>query len=68
MVDSKTDLWLCGYAAALAPVERIFGESKLVTEIMKCDGLTVANLQKAGVEEFDLAPIMKAHGMKEPKS
>ena len=56
----QADSWLCGYAAALAAVQRLYGETTLVKEVMKCDGLTVAHLRAAGVESFDLIQIVKA--------
>lgn len=57
-------MWCSGYAAALAPLERLFGQSTLVVEIMKADGITVDDLRKVGVGAFDLEAIVKAHGSK----
>jgi hypothetical protein len=54
------DEWLCGYAAALAAVQRLYDGSTLVAEVMKCDGLTIDHLRAAGVEEFDLKQILRA--------
>ena len=56
------DEWLCGYAAALAAVQRLYDETTLVKEVMRCDGLTVEHLRAAGVEEFDLKQILRAVG------
>jgi len=58
----QVDEWLCGYAAALAAVQRLYHESSLVKNVMICDGITVAHLRTAGVEEFDLIQIVKAVG------
>lgn len=61
---AKKDEWLCGYAAALGAVQRLFHENKIVVEVLKCDGLTIADLRNAGAEAFDMTAIEAAHGNK----
>jgi hypothetical protein len=56
------DEWLCGYAAALGAMRRLFHHDSSVASVLQADGLTVAHLQAAGVEKFDLDPIKAATG------
>jgi len=67
-VESKPDRhpsrdeWLCGYAAALGAVRRLYHHDSAVAGVLVADGLTVAHLLAAGVEKFDLDPIKAATG------
>jgi hypothetical protein len=56
----ERDAWLCGYAAALANVDRQHDQPTIVRNCMDGDGLTVKMLRDAGVEAYDLDPIKKA--------
>lgn len=58
----QSNEWLCGYAAALANIDRQHDRPSMVRDAMVGDGLTVRMLKDAGVEEYDLAPIRKAMG------
>ncbi len=57
---TNRDEWLCGYAAALANVDRQHDQPQLVYSCMVGDGISVQMLVDAGVEEYDLDPIKKA--------
>lgn len=52
--------WLRGFAAALGAVQRFYDRGTIVAEVMKHDGVTLADLKAAGVEAFDLDPIKQA--------
>lgn len=52
--------WLRGYAAALAAIQRSFGQSSMVVSILVGDGVTVEELREARVGAFDLKPILRA--------
>lgn len=58
--DTERDTWLCGYAAALAAVRRLYHEDTIVEQVLHADGLSLLVLKKAGVEAFDLDEIRKA--------
>jgi hypothetical protein len=59
-VKSGRDEWLCGYAAALSCIVRQHDEPGLVVSALVGDGITVTQLEAAGVESFDLDVIKKA--------
>ena len=58
---NQQDDWLCGYAAALAAVQKLYHESSIVTGVLIGDGLTLEHLRSAGVEQVDLNQIEKAY-------
>lgn len=60
----ERDEWMCGYAAAVAAVQRLYREHTIARQVMICDGVTPEKLEAAGVEEFDMKEIRKAwkHG------
>ncbi len=60
VASAGRDDFLCGYAAALGAVQRLFDEGKIVSEVLKCDGLTLAHLRAARVEAFDMRALRKA--------
>ena len=56
----KADEWLQGYAAALSTVYRVTGINTAVEQALICDGLTLADLERAGADEFDLDGVRRA--------
>lgn len=57
----KRDEWYCGYAAALAAIlRRPDGDRDLVCQTMIGDGVSLGDLQRGGVEDYDLKPIRDA--------
>lgn len=46
-----------GFACALASLARGLGPPSMAIDIMNTNGITLADLEKAGVEEFDLKPL-----------
>ena len=63
----KRDEWLCGYAAALAAAKRLHDDTSVVESVLVSDGITLARLKDAGVEEFDLCQIRKCVRARDPK-
>lgn len=59
-MNEPHDVWLRGFAAALGALQRMHHRDSMVRDIMAGDGVTLADLERAGVAEFDLAPIRKA--------
>ncbi len=55
--EAKRDEWLCGYAAALGAMAR---HDASVRTVMTGDGITLAKLRAAGVEDFDMRDIERA--------
>lgn len=56
----ERDAWLCGYAAALANLDRQHDQPTMVRDCMVGDGVTIKMLKDAGVEAYDLDPIKEA--------
>jgi hypothetical protein len=46
-----------GFAIAVASVARDHGLPSVAVDIMRCNGVSLQDLQDAGVEQFDLKPI-----------
>jgi hypothetical protein len=59
-MSARNDEWLCGYAAALGAVRRLYLNDVIVEQVLAGDGLTMADLIKAGAEAFDTDEIRKA--------
>jgi hypothetical protein len=57
---TKRDAWLCGYAAALGAVMRLYNEAQIVESVIRADGLSPERLALGGAEEFDMKPIRRA--------
>lgn len=57
---SEKNEFYCGYAAAIGALIRLHDEKTMAIDVMNCDGVTVSDLEKAGVEDFDLKPIREA--------
>lgn len=55
--EVKRDEWLCGYAAVLGAMAR---HDASVRTAMVGDGITLAKLRAAGVEDFDMRDIERA--------
>ena len=53
------DEWACGYAVALAEVNRISDNPTLVAEVLRSAGLTIAELARMGLDDFDLDELRK---------
>ena len=53
--------WLRGYAAALAAAARGWNEHGMVEMIMKGDGISLSDMEAAGVEPYDLNEIRASH-------
>lgn len=51
--------WLCGYAVALAEVNRQSDNPTLVAEVLRSAGLTLAELKRIGIDKFDLDELRK---------
>ena len=49
-----------GFAAAVATLIRAFDQPGMAIEIVRSNGLSLADFQRADVEDFDLLPIRKA--------
>jgi len=61
MSDGKLrNEFLCGFACALANLNRLFDVPSKVEDIMNGAGLSVIDLEAGGVEEYDLSEIRKA--------
>ncbi len=58
---ASSDDWLCGYAAALGAIRRLYQADTMVVQTLICDGLTIEQLEAAGAEQFDLDAIREAH-------
>ena len=52
--------WLQGFAAGIAAIDRMHDCPSFVVDAMHGDGVSVADLKRAGVEPFDLDVIRKA--------
>ncbi len=57
--ERQPDPWLCGYACALANVNRRFDRPTLIESTLQSDGITLAQLEAAGVEDYDLDELRK---------
>jgi hypothetical protein len=55
--EPTRDEWLCGYAAALAAVVRLHHLPSTVADVLTADGITLEDLEDAGVEDFDLRQL-----------
>lgn len=53
------DEWLCGYAAALADLNRCFHHEGMVASTMQSGGITIERLRKGGVEAYDLDELKR---------
>lgn len=49
----------CGMAVALGSLAREHDQPSVAIDIMKCNGVSLKDLQDAGVEPFDLKPLRK---------
>lgn len=54
------DLWMQGYAVALANIWRGWHEGGLVCMVMQGDGITLADLEAGGADEYDLKALREA--------
>lgn len=62
-MTSDRDDWVCGYAAALAAImRRPDHDDVLVKQTLIGDGITADMLREAGVEAYDLNPLLHALG------
>lgn len=52
---------LVGYGMALADVYRQTGNGEIVVDTMKETGMTLEDLEKSGLEEYDLDELKQAH-------
>lgn len=56
------DRWVQGFMAACAITLRNHGETTMVTDTFRCNYMTVTQMRKAGVDEYDieiLRPVIK---------
>lgn len=56
----KNELFYIGCAIILGSLVRERDTPSVAIDIMRCNGITLKNLQDAGVDEFDLKPIRAA--------
>jgi hypothetical protein len=49
------DVWMRGFATALASMWRLHHDPQMVHAVLRHNGLTVEDLRAAGVDEYDLA-------------
>ena len=54
MTTSPPDEFLNGFAIALATVQRMHDDPTAVKDAIEGNGLTIADLRKAGVDPYDL--------------
>ena len=57
--SATTSLFLHGWAAALADMNRGHDQPTIVANVMHGGGVTVRDLKRAGVESYDLDEIRK---------
>jgi len=48
-----------GYAVVIAHLIRVYDLPSMAKDIMDSDGITIADLKKAKIDDFDLLEIMK---------
>lgn len=60
MSENENKLFLRGFAVALADVMRLHGEEVIVRDVLNEAGVTVDQLKRAGVEDYDLREIRTA--------
>lgn len=53
------DQWLRGYAAALAAIIRLHDQVSVAKSALSGDGITLAKLKRAGVDQFDMEQLRK---------
>lgn len=58
--DTPDPQWLQGFVAALASVDRMHDRPSFVVDVMNGYGVSVADLKRVGVEDYDLDVIRKA--------
>ena len=58
----KRDEWLCGDAAALGALQRLYDSPSMVCGVLTGDGLDIQKPRDAGVEKFDLNPSRRRSG------
>lgn len=56
----KSDDFLRGFAIALADIMRLHTPEVEVRDTIEGAGLSIADFERAGVEEYDLAELRKA--------
>jgi len=54
----RTDAFLCGFAAAIACVQRSYREDVIVRDVLISSGITLIDLIRAGSDAFDTLAIL----------
>jgi hypothetical protein len=57
----ERDAWLCGFAAALAAINRMHDRPSFIADALIDQGLTGFQLQYAGAERDDVRELRKAY-------
>jgi 3-keto-L-gulonate-6-phosphate decarboxylase len=59
-MNAQDAAWICGFATALAEVQRRLDVSSVVVEVAIAGGLTMEKLRQADADPFDVEPLQKA--------
>lgn len=59
-----TEQFMAGLACGLAEIHRMHGEATMVCDVLRGFGVTLADLRRANVEDYDIVVIRAclAHG------
>lgn len=55
----KDDLWLQGFACALASLHRLHHQTSDIDDTLTATGITIEKLKRGGVEAYDLDELKK---------
>jgi len=58
--EARDREWLAGYARALSTIWRLHHDAQMIRHIMISGGVTLRNLELAGVDEQDLSIARRA--------
>lgn len=58
---AERDAWLCGFAAALATLNRYHDRPSMIADVISIEGLTGQRIQLAGAERDDVRELWKAY-------
>jgi len=59
-VSAQDAAWICGFATALAEVQRRLDISSVIVEVAIAGGLTLDKLREADADPFDVEALQKA--------
>lgn len=67
-MQTKDDLWMQGFACALASLHRLHHCHGVIDDTLTATGVTIEHLKAAGVEEYDLDELKKCARKKSSRS